>query len=131
MNDAITLANYITASVASFLAAFALWRIRLKLAREDDAKQLIRGAKLVLLALGLHQLFWGTSRVFYALEWRDMHVWVIDHSWLVTGAYWLAFYGTLKIFAVWHTPGGHVRRADVAILASIWTGVLVVSMGVV
>jgi hypothetical protein len=104
LNDAISFANYATAVIGCVVAAITLAYFR-RFRFSEDVAQLLFGAKLVLVGLGIHQAYWGLARLSLAYGRTDINEWFLEHAWLVTGAYAIAFYGMLKIIAVWHEHG--------------------------
>lgn len=130
LNNAISLANYVTAFFGGVMAAVGVWRLRTKSnrAHTEEVSSMLRGAKIVFLALAIHQGFWGLHRAAYNFGWTDLYSWLSGHSSVVTVAYFMSFYGILKVMAVWHGPSGKIKLSDTAFLGAVWLGSVAASL---
>jgi hypothetical protein len=128
INDAVTLANYVTTIVCSLLAAWAVMMIRRRIPNDGVSWYLLRSFSLILLAVAGHQTFWGVSRISTLAEWHVSRVWIADHAWYATFFYVVAYYGMLRIIGLWHSPQLQIYPRDFLIVVGVWVFTLSVSI---
>lgn len=126
INNAVSLANYITAAIFSLLGAIGLWRFKARTRMTGDVSAIVRGGKYVMTALAGHQIYWGTGRLGIVIGRQDIADWINGHAALATVFYFAAFYGMLKILAVGRSQGGQIRPVDAVLISSLWTTIVVV-----
>lgn len=128
LNNAITLANYVTVVVYSLAAAYGMWRFRKLLDPKSDVAYLVRGTKIIILAVCGHQLYWGISRFATMLGNKEFREFMYNNSWLTTAFYFCAFYGMIRVFSVATHKNGRVHMDDVMLVACLWLFVVLVVM---
>lgn len=121
VNNALSLANYVTATIGSAAASIALVgfvREHSELSRQ--ARSVIVGAIILLCALSAHQLYWGLGRFGTVIEYKELVSSIYAHASLATVAYAAVVYGSLTIWSAVINEDGRIRWRDIIIVAGVW-----------